>query len=721
MNVDAGDDITPKADGGILKKITAEGSGTTKPGNGCKVTVHYTGTLLDGTVFDSSRDRDTPFEFPLGKGKVISGWDIGVATMKLGERAVFTIREDYAYGKAGSPPKIPPKATLVFDVELISWQPENLSGKKDKGILRFPVTNGSGFESPKEMAEVKIQLKGEFEGRVFDEREVTFNLGEGKVHDLPPGLDTALTHFVVDETSELQLAPQYGFGEEGCAKFNIPPNATLKYTVTLKSFEKAYLGLHDPQLAKADFEKIVALDSTNKAAAAQIQIANQKLKEIRSKEKQMYANMFEKFAQKDREWRFGWLEGEKPQVEVVPDDPELLEERKRRREQKKKYLETTARLLKEKREREEKERLEKEKERQEKLARGEIDEGESDSTKVENAGAEEISSDDVDDEKEEEERKKQPDVMKGCFGEWGAEERQREPTNFEKENPDILMLEGAGDFKNMFHQANGSACLKHSSFPAGGLSRRWAGLSAECRFLGPPAECRTSGRVRGSVPSRPCVNRLRQPSRSTLRKADPAPDFGDSKTVTRQIELPRVRYSEQTRLSRRSTNSSQDDSSGRRISNNFGSWRLMTATSNPLFWAKRLQLAIICFLALSTCFRHSRPNTQVELPTEPIVLPARDDAAEYDDSGDTHNFHDDANVVVWRKGNKAAVKFRIVPDRGLSFMCSTILNTFSKTVSCLPRPGPISTACKRPVHGVILEMASSESKYGSTCTVRLMS
>ncbi|BET00161.1 Dynactin p62 family [Nesidiocoris tenuis] len=59
------------------------------------------------------------------------------------------------------------------------------------------------------------------------------------------------------------------------------------------------------------------------------------------------------------------------------------------------------------------------------------------------------------------------------------------------------------------------------------------------------------------------------------------------------------------------------------------------------------------------------PNTQVELPTEPIVLPARDDAAEYDDSGDTHNFHDDANVVVWRKGNKAAVKFRIVPDRGM--------------------------------------------------------
>lgn len=73
---------------------------------------------------------------------------------------------------------------------------------------------------------------------MFDEREVTFNLGEGKVHDIPPGIDKALENIVLNETSELELKPKYGFGSEGHAKFNIPPEATLKYTVTLKSFEK---------------------------------------------------------------------------------------------------------------------------------------------------------------------------------------------------------------------------------------------------------------------------------------------------------------------------------------------------------------------------------------------------------------------------------------------------------------------------------------------------
>jgi FKBP-type peptidyl-prolyl cis-trans isomerase len=103
---------------GLVYTTLKEGTGRdAKPGD--MVTVHYTGTLENGTKFESSRDTGEPIRFPLGTGKVIKGWDEGVSGMKVGERRKLTIPAHLGYGPNGKEPLIPSNATLIFDVELL--------------------------------------------------------------------------------------------------------------------------------------------------------------------------------------------------------------------------------------------------------------------------------------------------------------------------------------------------------------------------------------------------------------------------------------------------------------------------------------------------------------------------------------------------------------------------------------------------------------------------
>jgi FKBP-type peptidyl-prolyl cis-trans isomerase len=107
---------------GLRYVVRAPGTGTTTPNVGDEVIAHYEGRLLDGTVFDSSYRKAVPFVFRVGTGAVIRGWDEAFQAMHKGEKRTLIIPYWLAYGEKGRPPSIPPKATLIFEVELIDWR-----------------------------------------------------------------------------------------------------------------------------------------------------------------------------------------------------------------------------------------------------------------------------------------------------------------------------------------------------------------------------------------------------------------------------------------------------------------------------------------------------------------------------------------------------------------------------------------------------------------------
>ena len=108
-----------KTNSGLMYKFI-EDENNDKPITGQKVKVNYKGMLLDGTVFDSSFKRNEPIEFTLGVGQVIKGWDEGISLLGIGDKASFIIPSDLAYGESGAGGVIPPNATLIFEVELVS-------------------------------------------------------------------------------------------------------------------------------------------------------------------------------------------------------------------------------------------------------------------------------------------------------------------------------------------------------------------------------------------------------------------------------------------------------------------------------------------------------------------------------------------------------------------------------------------------------------------------
>ncbi|XP_068170541.1 peptidyl-prolyl cis-trans isomerase FKBP5 isoform X2 [Antennarius striatus] len=337
-----GIDVTSNKDKGVIKVVKLQGLDGEQPMIGDKVTIHYTGRLLNGKKFDCSRDRKEPFCFNVGKGQVLKAWDIGVLSMQRGEVCTLLCKPEYAYGTAGNPNKIPPSSSVVFEMELLKFEGETLTD--DGGILRRIKVKGDGYTNPNDGASVDVHLEGSCSGRLFDCRDVSFIVGEAEDKGVPLGVDRAMDKMQKGECCFLYLKPKYGFGSEGKPEYRIGPEKDIIYEVTLKDFQRAkeswemdlneklnlatgvkhkgnqyfkVIELDDSNekalyrrgearllrnefsLAMADFQHVLHVHPSNRAARAQISICQSKIKEHHEQDKKIYANMFQKFAERD--------------------------------------------------------------------------------------------------------------------------------------------------------------------------------------------------------------------------------------------------------------------------------------------------------------------------------------------------------------------------------------------------------------------------------------
>lgn len=229
---------------GLRYIITEKGNGI-KPEEGAKVDVHYTGSLTNDTVFDSSYKRNQPFSFTLGQGRVIKGWDEGVALLNEGDKATFIIPADLAYGSRATG-NIPANSTLIFQIELlkvtnpIKIEPYDVAGKDTlttaSGLKYIIVKKGSDKNPLAKAGEIAtVHYSGYFkDGLMFDSsvkrgQPIKFTLGQGQVIK---GWDEGLQLMRSGDKFRLLIPYQLAYGEKGRGK-SIPPKSDLIFDVEL--------------------------------------------------------------------------------------------------------------------------------------------------------------------------------------------------------------------------------------------------------------------------------------------------------------------------------------------------------------------------------------------------------------------------------------------------------------------------------------------------------
>ncbi|KAG6680622.1 hypothetical protein I3842_13G051900 [Carya illinoinensis] len=207
-------------------------------------------------------------------GEVIKGWDQGIKTMKKGENAIFTIPPELAYGKDGSPPTIPPNATLQFDVELLSWT----SVKdicKDGGIFKKILKEGEKWENPKDLDEVHVKYEALLEdGPLIAKSDgLEFTVQEGH---FCPALSKAVKTMKKGEKVLLTVKPQYAFGEKGKPASGgegaVPPNATLQITLELVSWKTVSEITEDKKVIKKILKEGEGYERPNDGAVVKVKL-----------------------------------------------------------------------------------------------------------------------------------------------------------------------------------------------------------------------------------------------------------------------------------------------------------------------------------------------------------------------------------------------------------------------------------------------------------------
>ncbi|MCF7918485.1 MAG: FKBP-type peptidyl-prolyl cis-trans isomerase [Candidatus Cloacimonetes bacterium] len=234
-----------KTSSGLLYKITQSGDGDL-PHNGDTVVLHYTGTFENGEVFDSSLERGEPFSFELGAGRVIKGWDEGVALLHKGDKATFVIPPEIGYGsmQRGS---IPANSTLLFDVELLDIKPAprieayDVTGLElyttDSGLQYYIVDPGTG-DSPDQGSNVTVHYSGylQSDNTLFDssikrDQPFRFQLGAGRVIK---GWDEGVSLMKIGAKYRFIISPELGYGARAMGP--IPAGSTLIFDVELLDF-----------------------------------------------------------------------------------------------------------------------------------------------------------------------------------------------------------------------------------------------------------------------------------------------------------------------------------------------------------------------------------------------------------------------------------------------------------------------------------------------------